>query len=106
MQDIKLTKKEINKLIQDKPIMPLITSEEASNIYSGYKKNRDRYEIMPNRLPTCDLLPLPPDEHKHIGELESKQNLYLITAHAYNKLMELIESLEERIKKLEIVDKK
>ena len=75
-----------------KPILPIVDEKKIKEFC--VKKNRDRV-VLPNRLPTKGLLPFPIDEHEHIGNYESKQNLYLILAHAYNKCMERIEKLEE-----------
>lgn len=91
---------------ESKPLIQPITSEERFE-YS-FKKNRDRYSKFPDRLPAKDRMPFPPDEHKHIGLYENKQNLYLLIAHAYNRLMRRTEyllkeneALKERIAKLE-----
>ena len=93
-----LDEEALDVLSSKKPIIPIISGEQKKKL--GIKVNRDRYSEFPKRLPTFNMLPLPPDEHEHIGLYESKQNLYLITAHAFNILMEKIELLEEELKKL------
>ena len=62
------------------------------------KKNRTPYKRFPKRLPSMGKMPLPPDEHKHIGLYESKQTLYLLIAHAYNTIMERLDKLEAQQK--------
>ena len=76
-----------------KPILENITKDEL--IEMSIKANRDPFEIFPDRLPTQNKMPLPPDEHKHIGLYESKQTLYLLIAHSYNKVMERLDKLEK-----------
>jgi len=71
-----------------------MTKEEL--IRTGIKENRLPKE-MPNRLPTMGLNPFLPDEHKMIGMFESKQTIYLLLAHAYNRLMERVEKLEKKL---------
>lgn len=83
---------------EPKPIIQPITSEERQ-LYS-VKQNRNHYKSFPDRLPTKGRLPLPPDEHKHIGMYESKQDLYLLIAHAYNRLMKRTNYLLEENKTL------
>jgi hypothetical protein len=87
---------ELDKLIIKKPILPEITETEFIDM--SVKLNRDRYTQFPDRLPTNGLLPLPVDEHKHIGNYESLHTLYLTIANAYNKLMERVEQLEKKVK--------
>jgi len=79
--------------------------EERIKAYSGVKQNRVRMTDItdfPDRLPTADLFPYPVDEDDFIGQMETKKNLYLISAYAYNKLMGLIEELESRVAELEL----
>jgi len=78
---------------------------ENSNQIVGLKQNRKRLvsELeVPEVLPTAGLLPYPIDETDHIGEYESKKNIYLTLAHAFNKAMKRIEVLEQEIKDLKI----
>lgn len=74
------------------PLIESATDEEQKKM--SIKKNRLPYSVFPDRLPTFGKMPLPIDEHSRIGLYESKQNLYLIIAHAYNKIMEKLEQLE------------
>lgn len=85
-------------LEKEKPILPILKANEGVEV--SVKLNRDRMNTFPDRLPTVGLNPLPMDEHSHIGMYETKQNIYLTLAHAYNRAMERIESLEEEVKKL------
>jgi len=80
------------------PILPVVSQKTLAKM--SIKQNRTRFKEFPSRLPTSGMMPLPVDEHEHIGNYESKQNLYLITAHAFNTLMEKLESLEQEVKKL------
>lgn len=94
---LKPTKEDIalEKLIAEKPILPNVPPERVKEL--AVKKNRDRFLKFPNRLPTYDLMPLPPDEHELIGNFESKQNIYLLLAHAYNNLVSRVEELEKKL---------
>lgn len=85
-------------LTREKPVIPPLLEGRQKQL--SVKINRDRYSEFPKTLPTMDMLPLPPDEHEHIGLYESKQNLYLLLAHAYNLLMERCDKLEEQIEAL------
>ena len=76
-----------------KELLEKITKKELLEF--SVKKNREPYSGFPNRLPTMGKMPLPPDEHKHIGLYESKQTLYLLIAHSYNKVMERLDKLEK-----------
>ena len=87
----------LNKLRADKPLLPPVTQEKFRGF--SVKQNRDPYETFPDRLPTGDKMPLPVDEHEHIGMYENNQTLYLTTANAYNKLMKRIEELEKKVGK-------
>lgn len=81
-------------------IAPLFP-ETLGKAYHGVKQNRIRIknlEEFPDRLPTAGLTPYPIDEDDFIGEYESKKNIYLTLAYAYNKAMERIEKLEEKLK--------
>jgi len=89
-----------NLLITELPITPQF-KRNARNKFLLFKENRVRYEKMPERLPTNNLLPLPIDAHEKIGEYETRHNIYLTIANAYNKAMEKIEILEARITELE-----
>lgn len=73
-----------------------LTKEELQDAQGG-KKNLEPRD-MPERLQTMGLLPVLPDEHKLIGYYESKQTLYLLIAHAYNKLQDRIDELEKKLK--------
>lgn len=84
---------------REKPLVDPVTPEEAFEF--SFKKNRDRYNTFPKRLPTMGKKPLPPDEHVRIGMYESKQDLYLLIANGFNECMEQIELLENRIQILE-----
>jgi hypothetical protein len=68
-----------------KTLVQEISDEEFAEM--SIKKNRNRYTSFPDRLPAKDRYPYPPDEHKLIGMFESKQDLYLLLAHSYNRLM-------------------
>lgn len=85
-------------LVEKKPIIPSIKPNHHQRFFS-IKENRDRSEL-PERLPTNGLSAFPVDAHEQIGEYETKHNLYLITANAYNKLMERIEKLEGELEML------
>lgn len=92
-----LDTEKIHKMAEEKPLVAPVSSEKIREF--GIKANRDREEL-PDRLPTFSLLPMPIDEHEHIGLYESKQNLYLTFAHAYNRLVQRIEDLEKEVAKL------
>lgn len=81
------------------PLFP----ETRNKGWHGVKQNRirlvDKSEI-PSRLPTNDLMPYPIDEDDFIGEYESKKNIYLTFAHAFNKLMEEVENLRKELELL------
>jgi hypothetical protein len=89
-----------NQIVAEKPLLVPFDNEQEIENFST-KINRDRYLEFPNMLPTFDLMPFPIDEHKHIGNYETKHNLYLTIAHSFNKAMEKIEILEARITELE-----
>lgn len=91
--------KEHEKLIATNPIIDPVTTEELFEF--SFKKNRDKYKKFPDKLPTFGKMPVPPDEHKHIGLYENKQTLYLYIAHAYNELTKKISLLEQRVVELE-----
>ena len=91
-----LIEEALDVLAVGKPIIPIVP--EGRRKHLSIKENRDRYTNFPNRLPTGGMMPLPPDEHELIGLYESKQNLYLIIAHAYNKIMERLDQIEEQLK--------
>ncbi len=81
------------------PLFP----EEMGKSYTGLKQNRKRMldkTEFPDRLPTASLTPYPIDEDDFIGQFESKKNLYLTLAHAFNKAMERIEALEKQVSDL------
>ena len=88
-----------------------IDEKEVQKIWKGKKFEKDllmsvkveidRYATFPDRLPTNGELPHPPDEHERIGMYETKKDLYLITANAYNKLMERLEALEQAVADLQ-----
>ena len=64
------------------------------------KFNVDRYEKFPDKLPTMDIMPYPPEENEEIGTYENKQDLYLYIAHAYNILLERVKKLETEVETL------
>jgi hypothetical protein len=92
----RLDEKKVLSLIEEKPLFPAVSKEKLSEF--SVKLNRDRLKSFPKRLPTGGLMPLPVDEHEHIGMYENNQTLYLTIANAYNELVERIEILEERLK--------
>ena len=94
-KDGKLDEEKVERLRVEKPIVEKVT-EERFRAFS-IKLNRDPYIVFPNRLPTAGKLPLPIDEHEHIGMYENNQTLYLTMANAYNILMEKYEALEKRL---------
>lgn len=101
--DGKVDEEALEVLETQKPIVPPIAVEKKMKF--SVKVNRDRYadiSTFPDELPTFGLLPLPPDEHEHIGLYETKQNLYLLFAHAYNKVMARLDKLEAEIEALKI----
>ena len=87
-----------DRLASEKPLFPQV---DRNRDEFHAKVNRDRKEL-PDRLPTAGLLPMPIDDHELIGELETKQNIYLTFAHAYNKLIDRIEKLEAKMDKRSI----
>lgn len=90
------------KDVDDGKLDPLFP-EHSGKHYHGVKQNRVRVankNELPERLPTADLMPYPIDEDDFIGEYESKKNIYLTLAHAFNKAMERIEQLEAEVAKL------
>lgn len=93
-----IDEKEKEKLWKGKKFEEDITLDE--HMLMSVKVNIDRYVTFPDRLPTNGEMPHPPDEHARIGIYETKKDLYLITAHAYNKVMERIEVLEQEIQQL------
>jgi hypothetical protein len=99
-EDGTVDEEKLEFLEQEKPIITTARDDVRFKFFS-IKENRDRYQVFPDRLPTRNLLPQPIDAHEMIGQIESKQNIYLTIANAYNKAMEKIESLEARIKELE-----
>ena len=77
--------------------------EENGKSYTGLKQNRKRMldkTEFPDRLPIAGLTPYPIDEDAFIGQFESKKNLYLTLAYAFNKAMERIEILERQLSDL------
>ena len=94
-KDGKLDEEKLETLRKEKPVIEIVSPEKFREF--SVKLNRDPYDDFPDRLPTFGKTPLPPDEHEHIGQYESKQNLYLITAYAYNTLVERIEQLEKKL---------
>ena len=92
IKSAKPTKAEKKKRILDKA-----TPAELADF--SIKKNRDFYKSFPRRLPTFGKMPLPPDEHKHIGMYESKQTLYLLIAHAYNTIMDRLDEFDKSVQK-------
>ena len=101
-------------LSEEKPLIPN-TRTDGRLKYFSIKENRNRYTSMPARLPTKNLMPFPVDAHEHIGQYESKHNLYLTTANVYNNIQDKLDdyililqevatrliSLEQKITNLE-----
>jgi len=103
-----ITKNNINYSPDDQekldPLFPEELGSRDIGIVAGIKQNRNRMKLdgdFPDRLPTNKLYPYPIDEHIFIGQFETKKNLYLLLAHAYNKAMKRIDDLENRITTLE-----
>ncbi len=94
-----LDRESLDLLEAEKPVLPVVSKEKSREF--SVKKNRDRYTGFPEELPVLDMMPLPPDEHELIGLFESKQNLYLLIAHAYNRLSKKCKELEERLAAIE-----
>ncbi len=90
----RIDQEKLDKLVKDKPIMREVSAKKRMGF--SVKQNRDRMVEFPDRLPTAGMMPLPIDEHEHIGNYETNHNLYLTIAHAYNKLMERVEELENK----------
>lgn len=78
------------------PVIPLTPDFPDAMI----KQNRQPETVAPDRLPTADLPFYPMDEHNFIGIYESKQNIYLNLAYAFNKAMDRIEALETEVANL------
>jgi len=99
----KITRDKVNYTDSDRNNLDKLFPEEVSGFHGDVKQNRVRFKDkaeFPDRLPTSDLTPYPIDEDDFIGQFESKKNLYLTTAFAFNKAMERIEQLEAEVKKL------
>jgi len=77
-------------LSEEKPLIPN-TRTDGRLKYFSIKENRDRYTSMPARLPTKNFMPFPVDAHEHIGQYESKHNLYLTTANVYNNIQDKLD---------------
>ena len=84
---------EVKKLWGNKKFEDEITEDD--HLLMSVKVEIDRFATFPDRLPTNDQLPHPPDEHDRIGMYETKKDLYLTIANAYNKIMERLEALED-----------
>lgn len=93
-----IDKDAVEKLWKGKKFEEGITEDDF--LLMSVKVNIDRYATFPERLPTGGEMPHPPDEHDRIGLYETKKDLYLILANAYNKVMERIEVLEQEIQQL------
>ena len=98
----KIDRTALNYTVEDaeaERIEPLFPETSSKN-WHGVKQNRvrliDKSEI-PSRLPTAGLMPYPIDEDDFIGEYESKKNIYLTLAHAFNRAMEEIENLRKEL---------
>ena len=98
-EDGKLDEVKIKQLVDSKPLLESVSEEKFRDF--SVKLNRDVYVTFPDRLPTTNKLPFPIDEHEHIGMYENNHTLYLTIANAYNKAMERIEELEQRVTNLE-----
>lgn len=96
LPDGSINKEAISFLEKSKPIVP----DVPDGIGLSIKVNRDRMKNIPDRLPTFGISPFPTDEHAHIGMYETKQNIYLTLAHAYNKAMDRIEKLELELRNI------
>jgi len=94
-KDGNLDPEKLANLVSEKPLLTNVPKEKIEEF--SVKLERDRIETFPDSLPTYGMFPFPPDEHEHIGNYENKQNLYLLLAHSYNKLMEYCKDLEKRI---------
>ena len=90
----------LKELEESYPTEIEMTEEELIN--ASIKKNRMPYDddAFPDELPTMGQMPLPIDEHLMIGDFESKHNLYLTMAVAYNTLIKRIKKLELEVEKL------
>lgn len=102
-KDGKLDHDKLEALVKEQPLLPEVTEDEF--MHYSVKLYRTRYADMsefPDRLPTSGLMPMPIDDHKHIGNYETPSNIYLTFAVAYNKAMEKIEALEAEIAKLKV----
>lgn len=106
--DGRITKENRNYSQEDaEKLSPLFEEEQE---YIGdvgdilcVKQNRKRikdHASFPEFLPTHGLTPYPIDDHPFIGQFESKKNLYLILAHAYNKLMRRTNFLLKEVERL------
>ena len=93
-----IDEKALEKLWKGKKFEEDVTPED--HMLMSVKVEIDRYVTFPERLPTGGEMPHPPDEHDRVGMYESKRDLYLLLANAYNKLMEKVESLEQEIQLL------
>ncbi len=96
----KITNNNINYTEKDIKSLEPLCPEEIGKVPLGIKQNRIRMENLedfPDRLPTSGLMPYPIDEDDFIGQFESKKNIYLTLAHAFNKAMERIEELEKQV---------
>jgi hypothetical protein len=96
LPDGSINKEAVNLLEKSKPVVPEVSNGASLAI----KVNRERIQDIPDRLPTFNIKPFPTDEHAHIGMYETKQNIYLTLAYAYNKAMGRIEKLELELNKL------
>lgn len=90
---------EAMKLHSDNPDDYDIVENERELKGLSVKINNKRFDKFPDRLP-ADKLPHPVDEHSLMGMYETKRDLYLTIAHAFNKAMERIENLEKQVYKL------
>lgn len=97
-KDGKIDQDKLLTFVEASPLREPITPEELREF--SVKVNRLPYSDFPKRLPTHGKMPLPPDEHKMIGEFESKQQLYLYIAIAYNTLMDRLDALENIVREL------
>lgn len=87
-----IDEKELQKIWKGKKFEEDVTEDD--HLLMSVKVEIDRYTDFPDRLPTGGDMPHPPDEHDRIGMYESKRDLYLLIANAYNKIMERLEALE------------
>ncbi len=78
-------------------------SEQQKHNEAMWKRPWIPMKTMPDRLETMGQYPYPFVESPLIGENEHKANFYQLIAHAYNRAMERIDTLEAQVTVLESV---